>query len=159
MIAPLHCPRTRCCACCFTSPKYLSRTQDGRSLLGRRACRVGCSIHFPTTGPLHEHASRGDSDTPPKDRHPFRGRGHTHFSLGEESTAASTHGLLDSPCRRHVLSPKPRAAVVDERRGQRARVVMRRTACRPQVSRELWPRSERNDVAVLWVRQVGRTLQ
>ena len=42
---------------------------------------------------------------PPERSPPTLGAG-THPPLGEESMATSTHGLLDSPCRRRVLSPR-----------------------------------------------------
>ena len=76
---------------------------------------------------------------PPERSPPTLGAG-THPPLGEESMATSTHGLLDSPCRRRVLSP--RALSCRRRRATRA-AHGQSYAVPPQASRESWPADAR----------------
>ena len=88
-----------------------SELRNGTS--GTSATLRSEAFHCPTTGPLHEHASRGHSDIPPTGLRPLWGRGDillwVRKAWRHQRVACSTHRAV-AVC----AAPEPRAAVVDE---------------------------------------------
>ena len=113
-------------------PSTSRELRDGTSGMasGTSGTLPGGAFHYPTTGPLqHEHASLGDSDTPPTGLHPLWGRGHILLWVKKVWRHQCAHGLLDSPCRRRVRSP--RAPSCRRRRAMRAAHAGSRMSYRP----------------------------